>query len=317
MIASPAGNDLLWDESTNEQGLHFNNKIWNALKLVRSWEQRQSNESTLSTPSFAIDWFESRLQQARITLEELYGEYKLSEALKTIYSLIWDDFCSWYLEWVKPGFEQPIASVTYKKTLTFFEELMQLLHPFMPFITEEVFHQLQPREEDLTVRPLTTPTPFNAELLSAGELLKQMISAVRDARNKNQLKPKEPVKLHIESETPSLIDSITPLLSKQINATSVHSATTIESVANSITVVVGKQKIFIETTTLLDTSTQKEKLLKDLDYLKGFLASVDKKLSNEKFVQNANPTIIENEKKKKADALTKIRLIEESLQALL
>jgi valyl-tRNA synthetase len=317
MIASPAGNDLLWDESTNEQGLHFNNKIWNALKLVRSWEQRQSNESTLSTPSFAIDWFESRLQQAQITLEELYGEYKLSEALKTIYSLIWDDFCSWYLEWVKPGFEQPIASVTYKKTLTFFEELMQLLHPFMPFITEEVFHQLQPREEDLTVRPLTTPTPFNAELLSAGELLKQMISAVRDARNKNQLKPKEPVKLHIESETPSLIDSITPLLSKQINATSVHSATTIESVANSITVVVGKQKIFIETTTLLDTSTQKEKLLKDLDYLKGFLASVDKKLSNEKFVQNANPTIIENEKKKKADALTKIRLIEESLQALL
>ena len=316
MIASPAGNDLLWDESTNEQGLHFNNKIWNALKLVRSWEQRQSNESTLSTPSFAIDWFESRLQQARITLEELYGEYKLSEALKTIYSLIWDDFCSWYLEWVKPGFEQPIASVTYKKTLTFFEELMQLLHPFMPFITEEVFHQLQPREEDLTVRPLTTPTPFNAELLSAGELLKQMISAVRDARNKNQLKPKEPVKLHIESETPSLIDSITPLLSKQINATSVHSATTIESVANSITVVVGKQKIFIETTTLLDTSTQKEKLLKDLDYLKGFLASVDKKLSNEKFVQNANPSIIENEKKKKADALTKIRLIEESLQAL-
>lgn len=316
MIASPAGNDLLWDESTNEQGLHFNNKIWNALKLVRSWEQRQSNESTLSTPSFAIDWFESRLQQAQITLEELYGEYKLSEALKTIYSLIWDDFCSWYLEWVKPGFEQPIASVTYKKTLTFFEELMQLLHPFMPFITEEVFHQLQPREEDLTVRPLTTPTPFNAELLSAGELLKQMISAVRDARNKNQLKPKEPVKLHIESETPSLIDSITPLLSKQINATSVHSATTIESVANSITVVVGKQKIFIETTTLLDTSTQKEKLLKDLDYLKGFLASVDKKLSNEKFVQNANPTIIENEKKKKADALTKIRLIEESLQAL-
>ncbi len=317
MIASPAGNDLLWDESTNEQGLHFNNKIWNALKLVRSWEQRQSNESTLSTPSFAIDWFESRLQQARITLEELYGEYKLSEALKTIYSLIWDDFCSWYLEWVKPGFEQPIASVTYKKTLTFFEELMQLLHPFMPFITEEVFHQLQPREEDLTVRPLTTPTPFNAELLSAGELLKQMISAVRDARNKNQLKPKEPVKLHIESETPSLIDSITPLLSKQINATSVHSATTIESVANSITVVVGKQKIFIETTALLDTSSQKEKLLKDLDYLKGFLASVDKKLSNEKFVQNANPTIIENEKKKKADALTKIRLIEESLQALL
>jgi valyl-tRNA synthetase len=317
MIASPAGNDLLWDESTNEQGLHFNNKIWNALKLVRSWEQRQSNEPTLATPSLAIDWFESRLQQARATLEELYGEYKLSEALKTIYSLIWDDFCSWYLEWVKPGFEQPLSAVTYKRTLLFFEELMQLLHPFMPFITEEVFHQLQAREEDLTVRPLAAPRPFDSELLSAGELLKQMISAIRDARNKNQIKPKDPVKLHIESETPLLIESITTLLSKQVNATSVRCASTIEPVANSITVVVGKQKIFIETSAQLDTSSQKEKLLKDLDYLKGFLASVDKKLSNEKFVQNANPSIIENEKKKQADALTKIRLIEESLKTLL
>jgi valyl-tRNA synthetase len=316
MIASPAGNDLLWDESTNEQGLHFNNKIWNALKLVRSWEQRQSTDPALVTPSFAIDWFESRLQQARATLEELYGEYKLSEALKTIYSLIWDDFCSWYLEWVKPGFEQPLSAVTYQKTLRFFEELMQLLHPFMPFITEEVFHQLQTRDEDLTVRPLATPMPFDTALLSAGELLKQMISAIRDARNKNQIKPKDPVTLHIESETPSLIDSITPLLSKQVNATAVRCDTTIGSVDNSITVVVGKQKIYIETTTLLDTTSQKEKLLKDLDYLRGFLASVDKKLSNEKFVQNANPSVIENERKKQADALTKIRLIEESLQAL-
>ena len=143
-----------------------------------------------------------------------------------------------------------------------------------------------------------------------------MISAVRDARNKNQIKPKDPVKLHIESETPALIETITPLLSKQVNATSVRCDTTIGSVANSITVVVGKQKIFIETTALLDTGSQKEKLLKDLDYLKGFLASVDKKLSNEKFVQNANPSVIENERKKQADAITKIRLIEESLQAL-
>ncbi|MFM8709869.1 MAG: class I tRNA ligase family protein, partial [Sphingomonadales bacterium] len=234
----------------------------------------------------------------------MYDEYKLSEALKTIYSLIWDDFCSWYLEWVKPGFEQPLPAVTYRKTLSFFEELMQLLHPFMPFITEEVFHQLQAREEDLTIRPLAAPLPFDTELLAAGELLKQMISAVRDARNKNQIKPKDPVKLHIESETPLLIESITSLLSKQVNAPSVHSATTIGTIANSITVVVGKQKIFIETTAVLDTTSQKEKLLKDLDYLKGFLASVDKKLSNEKFVQNANPSVIENEKKKQADALT-------------
>ncbi|MFM7646373.1 MAG: valine--tRNA ligase [Sphingomonadales bacterium] len=316
MIASPAGNDLLWDESTNEQGLHFNNKIWNALKLVRSWESRQTSDPTITTPSLAIDWFESRLWQARAILEELYGEYKLSEALKTIYSLIWDDFCSWYLEWVKPGFEQPLSATTYNRTIYFFEELMQLLHPFMPFITEEVFHQLKPRQEDLTIRPLPPFHATNTTWLSAGELLKQLISAVRDARNKNQIKPKDPVKLHIESETPELIEPIVALLYKQVNADSIRCEKNIGSVANSITVVVGKQKIFIETTIALDAGSQKEKLTKDLDYLKGFLASVDKKLSNEKFVKNANPSVIENERKKQADALTKIRLIEESLRTL-
>jgi len=316
MIASPAGNDLLWDESTNEQGLHFNNKIWNALKLVRGWEQRQTIEQHIEVPVFAMDWFENRLQEARATLEEQYGEFKLSEALKTIYSLIWDDFCSWYLEWIKPGYGQPIAKATYEKTILFFEELMQLLHPFMPFITEEVFHQLTNRQDDLTVRPLPAAGPYDNTLLSSGELLKQMISAVRDARNKNQIKPKDPIYLHIESETPTLIASITPLLCKQVNALSVRAEKHIGPVANSVTVVVGKEKIYIETTAPIDTGSQKEKLQKDLDYLKGFLASVDKKLGNEKFVQNANPTVIENERKKQADALTKIRLIEESLRSL-
>ena len=316
MIASPAGNDLLWDESTNEQGLHFNNKIWNALKLVKSWEQRQSHDGAVTTPVFAIEWFENRLCEVRSALEDLYGEYKLSEALKTIYSLIWDDFCSWYLEWVKPGFEQPLPAATYEKTVSFFEELLQLLHPFMPFITEEVFHQLKDRKDDLTIRPLPAPGACNASTLSAGELLKQMISSVRDARNKNQIKPKDPVKLHIESETPSLIEPIASILTKQVNALSIRYEKNIGTIANSITVVVGKQKIFIETTAPLDTTSQKEKLLKDLDYQKGFLASVEKKLSNERFVQNANPNVIEIERKKQADALTKIRLIEESLRSL-
>lgn len=316
MIASPAGNDLLWDESTNEQGLHFNNKIWNALKLVKSWEQRQSHDGAVTTPVFAIEWFENRLCEVRSALEDLYGEYKLSEALKTIYSLIWDDFCSWYLEWVKPGFEQPLPAATYEKTVSFFEELLQLLHPFMPFITEEVFHQLKDRKDDLTTRPLPAPGACNASTLSAGELLKQMISSVRDARNKNQIKPKDPVKLHIESETPSLIEPIASILTKQVNALSIRCEKNIGTIANSITVVVGKQKIFIETTAPLDTTSQKEKLLKDLDYQKGFLASVEKKLSNERFVQNANPNVIEIERKKQADALTKIRLIEESLRSL-
>src|SRR4030095_15736058 len=143
MIASPAGNDLLWDESSNEQGSFFNNKIWNALKLVKGWESRIETNIPEATDNFAISWFENRLGEAKAELEKLYVDFRLSEALKLIYSLIWDDFCSWYLEWVKPGFELKIEQRVYEKTVYFFEELMQLLHPFMPFITEEVFHQLR------------------------------------------------------------------------------------------------------------------------------------------------------------------------------
>jgi valyl-tRNA synthetase len=146
MIASPAGNDLPWDEGSNEQGSHFNNKLWNALKLVKMWEGRVA-ASAGSTSNFAIEWFESRLNEVRTEMEELYKDFKLSEILKTIYSLIWDDFCSWYLEWVKPGFEQPIDKGVYEKTVYFFEELMQLLHPFMPFVTEEIYHQLKGKQE--------------------------------------------------------------------------------------------------------------------------------------------------------------------------
>ena len=137
MISSPAGNDLMWDQSGNEQGRFFINKIWNALKLVKGWESRIGNVET--PDQFAIVWFETRLSEARVELDALFKDFRLSEALKTVYSLIWDDFCSWYLEWVKPGFEQPVNRTVYEKTVEFFEQLMQLLHPFMPFITEEIF----------------------------------------------------------------------------------------------------------------------------------------------------------------------------------
>lgn len=222
----------------------------------------------------------------------------------------------WYLEWVKPGFEQPIHQVTYQKTLAFFDDLLQLLHPFMPFITEEVYHQLQERKTDLTVSLLPPTSAADRTILHAGDMAKQLITALRDARNKYQLKPKDPVKLHIESADTDTVERVAPLLQKQANALSVTTAGSLAPLANSLTVVVGKQKIYIETTVAMDTTAQKEKLLKDLDYQKGFLASVEKKLKNEKFVQQAQPSVIENERKKQADALTKIRLIEESLQSL-
>ncbi|MBL7730531.1 MAG: valine--tRNA ligase [Chitinophagaceae bacterium] len=312
MITSPAGNDLMWDPAGNEQGRFFINKIWNALKLVKMWEGRQEDWKTEN--HFATNWFENRLSEVRAQLDEQFNDFRLSEALKTIYSLIWDDFCSWYLEWVKPGFEQPISKEVYNKTVVFFEQLMQLLHPFLPFVTEEVYHRLKDRNDDLVIKQFSPAKEADKKILTDASLLKEVITAIRDARVKNRLKPKDTVKLHILTEQPETYAAIESILVKQVNAESVVYAN--NPVANSITVVVQKDKFFVETTTVLDTSAQKQQLEKDLAYLKGFLASVEKKLGNERFVQNAKPEVIEVERKKKADAEAKIKVIEESLGSM-
>ncbi|NNV54825.1 valine--tRNA ligase [Limnovirga soli] len=312
MISSPAGNDLLFDEAALEQGRNFNNKLWNALKLLKMWEGRQSASNETNTNTFAINWFENRLNKVSAEVETLLSQFRLSEALKTIYSLIWDDFCSWYLEWIKPGFEQPIETAVYQKTVFFFEQLMQLLHPFMPFITEEIYHLLQEQQDDICVKQFTTPTTANTEILSAGELLKQVISAIRDARNKNQLKPKETIKLFIQTASTNNFIVIESILAKQVNASAI--AFTTESISNSIVVAIEKDKFFIETEKELDTTSLKDELLKDLAYQQNFLQSVIKKLSNERFVQNAKPEVVELERKKQADAEARIKTIEDSLQ---
>ncbi len=319
MISSPAGNDLLWDESSNEQGLFFNNKIWNALKLVKSWEARIATPEPgkgqeLKNGNFAVDWFANRLNEVRTELDTQFSDFRLSEALKTTYSLIWDDFCSWYLEWVKPGFEQPVDRTIYEKTVHYFEQLMQLLHPFMPFITEEIYHQLKKQDDDLTVKPYPASSRPNPQISGRAVLLKEIITAIRDARNKNQLKPKDSIRLHVQTTNTETYKAIESILLKQVNAESVSYTPAL--IANSISIVVQKDKLFIETTGPLDTASQKEQLQKDLDYLKGFLVSVEKKLGNERFVQNAKPEIIETERRKKADAEAKIRVIEESLATL-
>lgn len=317
LIASPAGNDILFDESSLEQGRNFNNKLWNALKLVKMWEARLASTSTCTDSeeaTFAINWFENRLNQVSAEVDELMTQFKLSEALKTIYSLIWDDFCSWYLEWTKPGFEQPVDPKVYNKTIEFFEKLMELLHPIMPFITEEIFHLLKEQNEDLTVKLQGKPIPADETILAAGSLLKDVITKLRDARNKNQLKPKDPVVLHIMAENTNGYKAIEPILMKQVNASSVVYTST--AVANTIVVNMEKDKFFIEAEQQLDTAAIKDRLLKDLDYEQNFLASVMKKLSNEKFVQNAKPEIIALERKKQADAEARIKTIEESLKSL-
>ena len=311
MIASPAGNDLLFDESSLEQGRNFNNKMWNALKLLKMWDARQADLGTDLKNDFAINWFENRLNTVKAEVETLMLQFRLSEALKIIYSLVWDDFCSWYLEWIKPGFEQPMDTAVYKRTVQYFEELMQLLHPFIPFITEEIYHLLNEQKDDLCVKQNQPIKSVNDEITAAGELLKNVISALRDARNKNQLKPKETIKLHIQSENISSYQAIEKILAKQVNAEETKFTT--EPIANSIVVAIEKDKFFIETEKVLDATTLRAELLKDLEYQTKFLKSVTSKLSNERFVQNAKPEVVDFERKKQADAVARIKTIEESL----
>ena len=315
MIASPAGNDLLFDESTLEQGRNFNSKLWNAAKLLKMWEARISEEGKVEQDAaFAMDWFQAKLSTTQIEVDSMLKEFRLSEALKTIYGLIWDDYCSWYLEWIKPGFEQPIHAEVYHKSIEFYDALMQLLHPFMPFITEELHHALKTQTQDLCVKEYETIGKVDEAVLNAGALLKNVISTLRDARNKNQIKPKDAIDVHIQSENNAPYQRIQNILAKQVNAKTIAYSNT--PIGSSIVVALEKDKFYLVADQAIDTASLKENLLKDLAHQQGFLESVDKKLSNEKFVQNAKPEILAVEQKKKADALARIQTIEESLAQL-
>ena len=315
MIASPAGNDLLFDESTLEQGRNFNNKLWNATKLLKMWEARQNKEGAIPEDAqFAMDWFQAKLTTTQNEVDEMLKTFRLSEALKTIYGLIWDDFCSWYLEWIKPGFEQPMHQGVYENTVAFYDALLQLLHPFMPFITEEIHHTLKTQTEDLCVKLYTPTSKVDDAVLNAGALLQNVISTLRDARNKNQIKPKDAIELHIQTSNNAPYQTIQNILAKQVNAATIQY--TSSAIGASIVVALEKDKFYIVANQAIDTASLKENLLKDLAHQQGFLISVGKKLDNEKFVQNAKPEVLAIEQKKKADALARIQTIEESLAQL-
>lgn len=290
------------------------------MKLLKMWEEGGKQKTDGEKPEaqahgeFAMNWFQNRLNEVRAEVDILMGQFRLSEALKTIYSLIWDDFCSWYLEWIKPAFGISLTEETYEKSVSFFDELLQMLHPFMPFITEEIYHLLKERKEDLMVKQFRPIEKADTQLLAEGNKLKNIISAIRDAKNKNNVKPKEKVSLFIETARESSYNPIKAILAKQTNAEFIFFNQT--PAASSIMTVAENEKIYIKSDAAVDTSVQKEKLEKDLKYLKGFLIAVDKKLSNDKFVQNARPEVIEIEKKKKADAEMKITLIERLLSTL-
>lgn len=315
MISSPAGNDLLFDEASLEQGRNFNNKLWNALKLLKMWEAKIEAATTSEAENnFAVKWFENRLEQVKKEAEQLHGQFRLSEGLKSIYSLVWDDFCSWYLEWIKPAFGQNIDKTIYEKTIFFFEELLQLLHPYMPFITEEIYHLLREQLDDLCIKQFSPVQPFDQTVLTHGDLLKNIVTNIRDVRNKNNVKPKESIQLYIQTENRNVFHIFQSILKKQINAESIYFVE--ESVNGTVIVTIEKDKFFIALNQQIDTEALKSGLLNDLEYQKNFLQNVLKKLNNERFVQNAKPEIVAIERKKQLDAEARIKTIEDSLSDL-
>nr|HPH46941.1 class I tRNA ligase family protein [Chryseolinea sp.] len=314
LFSSPAGNDLLYDEKLIEQGRNFTNKIWNAFRLVKGWTVEpisQPEENKIS-----IAWFEAKYNQSLVELEDHFVKFRMSDALHLVYKLIWDDFCAWYLEMIKPEFGKPIDVNTYSKTIHFFEDLLKVLHPFMPFITEELWHELAERKEKECILVASWPTPksFDGAILEQGNFAFELITEIRNTRNAKGLSPKETLKLLVNSTDSSLLKSFGGVVKKLSNLSEVSFQTGI--VSNATSFIIKSTEFFIPIEGKIDAAKEREAILKDLEYQRGFMNSVDKKLSNEKFVNSAPPQVIEIERKKKADAETKIKALEESLARL-
>lgn len=314
LISSPAGNDLLFDESTLEQGKVFCNKLWNAFKLLQLFKQKEISENNEEQSVFASKYFEAKLNFVKQEINNDLKEFKLSEALKKIYSLIWNDYCSDYLEWIKTSVESPINRFNLERAFFFFEELMKLLHPFMPFITQELFSKLQTAQEDILLSPLLLHETYQTENMTKGELLKNLITTIRDIKVKQGMKPKDEIRLFLPKAHQQYLSSIEWIVQKQIFAKEIIYSE--NAVSDGISFVCEKFQCYITSDKKIDTTQQKEQLIKDIEYYKGFLNSVEKKLGNEKFIQNAKVEIIEIEKKKKHDALEKLKVLEESLNLL-
>ncbi|MCX7742961.1 MAG: valine--tRNA ligase [Flavobacteriales bacterium] len=314
LFSSPAGNDLLFDESLCEQGRNFTNKIWNALRLVKGWDVDSSLPAS-SGNSIAIQWFESRFNQVLEEVNDLYAKFRMSEALMATYKLIWDDFCSWYLEIIKPAFGHPIDEQTYQITIKYFEDLMKLLHPLMPFITEEIWHQLKARGDKESIMLATWPkaASINSELLRQFEIASQVISQIRNFRKSKNIHPKETLQLFISGKNESIYN-FQPIIIKLGN---LHGIQWVNGkVEQAFAFVADNTECFIPFTDTLDLQAEKDRILKEIDYLQGFLKSVSAKLNNPGFIAKAKPEVVAMEQKKKTDAENKISMLQAQLESL-
>ena len=312
MLAAPAGNDILFDEALCEQGRNFNNKIWNAFRLVKGWQVADIEQPEYA--KLATEWFDSMLAKTAEEVNALFGKYRLSEALMAVYKLFWDEFSSWYLEMVKPAYGQPIDKVTYEKTLAFFETLLKLLHPFMPFITEELWQHIYDRQpgESIMTQTLVKDMPYNEALIAQFEAVKEVISGIRTIRLQKNIAQKEALALEVTGENP--VAGFGSVIAKLCNLSEIKQVETKSEGAAAF--MVGTTEYAVPLGNLINVEEELKKLEADLKYQEGFLQSVMKKLSNEKFVSKAPANVIEMERKKQADAETKIAALKESIAAL-
>ena len=314
LFSSPAGNDLPFDEKLCEQGRNFCNKIWNAFRLVKGWTVAEA-----SNPQNELvgRWFESKLNAALVDIHDHFSKYRISDALQTTYKLIWDDFCSQYLEMIKPDFGQPIDRATADDVENFFERLLCLVHPFMPFITEEIWHSIRDRQAGASICLAPYPEPesgrINQELISDFDVLFELVTSIRNLRNAKQISPKTALPLAIRTETPERFEPLEGLVQKLANVSTVEYVT---QKAEGTAFVIKGHEFFVNIAGEVDAEQEIANQQKELEYAIGFRDSVLKKLSNEKFVANAKPDVVERERQKLADAEAKIKALQESLATL-
>lgn len=314
MLSAPAGNDILFDESLCEQGRNFNNKIWNAFRLIKGWEVSDAEQPTSNKT--AVKWFEAKLKITNDEVNDLFKKYRISEALMAVYRLFWDEFSSWYLEMIKPNYGTPIDRNTYDMTLKFFNELLKMLHPFMPFITEELWQHIYERKEGESIMrdclSIPASTKEDENLVADIENVKQIISNIRTIRNQKNISPKEELELQAIGENKyAAYDDITIKMAnlKSINIAEGKSTDTIQFM-------VGTDEYAVPVGDLIDVEAEIEKQEAQLKHLEGFLAGVMKKLSNEKFVAHAPEAVVALERKKQHDSEEKIAMLKESLAKL-
>ena len=314
MLSAPAGNDILFDESLCEQGRNFNNKIWNAFRLVKSWQVADIDQPEVN--DVACKWFESKLREVNSEVDDLFKKYRISEALMAVYKLFWDEFSSWYLEMVKPAYGSPIDSITFNKTLGFFDTLLKMLHPFMPFITEELWQHISERNEGDSIMKeclkLDKPNDNDAKLIADIENIKLVIGNVRTIRNQKNIPQKE--KLELQTIGKDNYEAYSSVVIKMANLSGI--TTNAEKTADKALFMVGTDEYAVPMGSLIDVAAEIEKQEAQLKHLEGFLAGIKKKLSNEKFVANAPEAVVALERKKQSDSEEKIAALKASLSEL-